>query len=306
MKLKNDFMKKIYSILTILIITCSCANGASNMDTGNDDDTIVALPEIPSELTDPNDRAEYLIVHFWDNLDLSDTIKTHDEAFMERSLSTFLSILPYSQNESVIKEGFRKMLDRTSEDPFVYQKITGASDSYLSDNDSPVKSEELYILYLQTLYDTTSLSEEAKARIADRLELISKNRVGEKAVDFTFTTPIGNESTLYKTLDEGNAKLMLIFFDPQCDQCEEIISEIKKDEKLNEDINSGELKILAVYSGPNKDAWIRKVSSLPSNWIIGINPSEIDEGELYYLPTMPTIYLLNNDGTVLVKDLQIN
>lgn len=41
---------------------------------------------------------------------------------------------------------------------------------------------------------------------------------------------------------------------------------------------------------------------MPQEWTVGIDNSRIVERELYSLPAMPVIYLLDKDKRVLLKD----
>lgn len=280
----------------------SCARSA-NPDNSGEPSTI-EMPAIPSDLRDPNQRADFLISHFWDNLDFKDTVRSHNRALLEQSFVDFLSVLPYASSDSVITNGFSILLDKSFADPYSYRIVTQMAEDYLSDPDSPMISEEQYLCFLNALKDSPNTSEVHKARIADRMEMIGKNRVGTKAADFTFSLLDGSESSLAKSLPSPGTDLMLIFFDPDCESCDEVMSVIKTDTHIGEAVYNGTLKVLAIYSGENFEGWKKKAVSLPSEWTIGYNESEIDEGELYYLPSMPTVYILDSNGIVMQKDLR--
>lgn len=298
-------MRNLLLPFLLLFIFLSCAGGANVNASNPEDAPTIEMPEIPSSLTEPSDRADYLIGHYWDKLDFCDTVRSHDVPLMEQSFVNFLSILPYASSESVIEEGFSTLLERAHADSQTYKMVTNFSEDYLYDPNSPMYSEDLYIIFLKGMSGASFLTEAQRAREADRLEMVSKNRPGTKATDFSFETTDGRKLSLLKSLPTAGNKLMLIFFDPDCENCEEVLSRLRADESFISSVADGSMKVLAVYSGDNRASWLRKAATLPAEWTVGINSGDIDEEELYYLPSMPTIYILDSDGVVVQKDVRI-
>ena len=305
-------MKKIqFLAVATLLFVSGCAKG-NNIETKqessiNQEDTVfkITLPRIPDELKEPADRADYLIRHYWDNLDFNDTAKSLNSDFMEQSLVDFLYVLPYASSEKVVSDGFSIMLDKASINEEAYKKLTGIADDYLYNPNSPMLSEEQYIIYLDALIKRPNLSESQKIRLEDRIEMVSKNRTGTKATDFTYEKPDGSVSSLYQSLPAKGKDMMLIFFDPECESCEEVLARLKDDENLNASLEEGSIEVLAIYSGDNVDSWRRKVEELPATWTIGINKHEIEDNDLYFFPGMPTIYIIDSEGIVRAKDLHL-
>lgn len=288
-----------------LVALTSCAKAANSTSSqlAQEETESVELPEIPSDLRLPEERADYLIRHYWDKMDFTDTVKALNVAFMEQSFVNFLSALPYASSEETIKDGFSILLRKASVEPKVYEFVTVTAEDYLYNPNSPMLSEDQYILYLTALSEQP-ISESQLARVEDRLETVSKNRTGSKATDFSYLMPNGAKSTLYNTLPSEGTDLMLIFFDPECENCEEILGRLQNDDQITTAIKDGKMKVLAIYAGDRIDAWRRKALSLPETWTVGINQYEIDDNDLYYLPGMPTIYILNWDGRVKAKDVR--
>ena len=51
-----------------------------------------SLPVIPETLTDPSERAQYLVSHYWDNLDYSDTIFIRSEEKGEQAFVDYINL----------------------------------------------------------------------------------------------------------------------------------------------------------------------------------------------------------------------
>lgn len=54
------------------------------------------LPDVPVTLTAPEDRADYLSLHYWDHFDFADTSLISRPEITEQVFVDFISVLPYS------------------------------------------------------------------------------------------------------------------------------------------------------------------------------------------------------------------
>ena len=161
-----------------------------------------------------------------------------------------------------------------------------------------MRCEEYYILFLEELLRQPGLSEYDRIRPAYRLETAKKNRPGTVATDFSYTDCNGNRRTLHGTRGK---QLLLLFYDPACSHCSEILDALHENPLLAELVFKKELTVLAVYTEGDRRLWDETKESMPQEWIVAIDDSRIVERELYSLPAMPVIYLLNRDKTVLLK-----
>jgi hypothetical protein len=72
---------------------------------------------------------------------------------------------------------------------------------------------------------------------------------------------------------------------------------------INEFSKSNKLKILAVYPDEDLDAWKEHVSVMPKDWINSYDKRvSLKNDEIYDLKAIPTLYLLNKEKKVLLKD----
>lgn len=262
------------------------------------------FPTIPSGLVSPEERAEYLLTHFWDNFDFNADY-SESSLFVEQSLVDFLSVLPYAPKDGTVIKAFDILLSESSKNPSLQKDFYRLIDIYLANTDSPMRNDKLYINYLKSSLSQPGLSEAEKMRKKDMIEMLSKNMEGDKATDFSYRTADGTEHTLLSSLPQ-NSDLILIFFDPNCESCEEAMAAMIKSENLKKRVDNNEIKILAVYCGDNLPAWERKTSILPETWTVGINENEIEDSELYYFPALPAIYRIGSDGVIKGKELTLS
>ncbi len=71
-------------------------------------------------------------------------------------------------------------------------------------------------------------------------------------------------------------------------------------------LRDGKISIIAIYAEGEKEVWNTVSNSLPSAWINGYSPENgIEQEEIYILRRTPTLYLLNADNTVALKDSSV-
>ena len=82
----------------------------------------------------------------------------------------------------------------------------------------------------------------AKAQSFDKE---NDNQIGDTAVNFSFLNENG-VSDLYKLLEEKSTNVLVVFYSPECEDCQALKKKMSKSKKLNSLIENGELTILAV------------------------------------------------------------
>ena len=179
-------------------------------------------------------------------------------------------------------------------------------DQYLYNPMSPMRNEEMYIMFLREFLRCDSFPDNLRWREVENLRLVSQNRPGMIANDFRFIDRDGVTATLHSLFTpEERSKLLLVFYDPDCSYCHKIISSLVTDSKINSDIDNGTLRVLAVYTEGNRDLWERTKGDMPRNWRVVYDLSDIVENDLYDLPSMPSLYMLSSTGRVELKDSSI-
>ena len=81
--------------------------------------------------------------------------------------------------------------------------------------------------------------------------------------------------------------------------------EMLHDKLLQQEVDAGNLTVLAIYTEGNLDVWKTTISELPKEWIVGTDREEIKQRCLYDLKAMPSLYLLDGDKKVILKTFLI-
>jgi hypothetical protein len=259
----------------------------------------IRLPDIPVILQTPQDRADYLVQHYWDNYNFNDTTLLSNQNITEQAFSNFLSILPYAPYTSV-NRGINKLMTSAAQCQTTYRYFIRLAAKYLYEPNSPFHNEEFYIPFLQHIVSASFLTETEKTTPKFRLEMALKNRIGTPATNLLFETRQGRHTSLKKAITTPFT--LLIFYDPDCDNCITTQKELKTNDTLTELIQTRKLAVIAIYAEGDRKEWDRTKASMPSNWTVCYDESQIDDHQLYDLKAMPTLYLLDDHLNVLLKD----
>lgn len=164
---------------------------------------------------------------------------------------------------------------------------------------SPYRDEGRYIAFLDSFLAVDSLPEALHERADERRRIAMLNRPGTIAADFRYLERHGGESRLH-ALD--SPMTLLIFYDPECPHCNDIIHFLASSKAINRAIAEKSLTVIAIYVEGKRDVWDRTLNELPDDWLVGYDLTGILENEIYDLPAMPTPYLLDSDKQVILKD----
>lgn len=257
------------------------------------------VPAIPLILKTSEERASWLALHYWDNLAFTDTSLVHQPE-TEQSFADFLNVLSTMQPE-VAERAIETLLQKASVSNEVFLHFCSLAEKYLYDPNSPLKNEGLYEVFLEKMLASSILEDVYKIRPSKQYELIVKNKVGKRAINITATLKNGRQIRLY---DLKSRFTLIYFHNPECNDCERVRNILATSDLINKDIAGGKLVVLSVYPDEDLTAWKAHYAALPANWINGYDAGcQIKQKELYDLKAIPTLYLVDEDMLVLLKDV---
>lgn len=299
-------------VAAALLTTVACSNNRSETtnDTENADTTLVAsdkkeklelpLPEVPVSITDPKNRAAFVLYHFWDALDFNDTVRSHNQDLLEQNFANYLTLFSVADTTEVVR-AIDRLMTAARVDSTAYRKVRKVAYKYLYDPNSPMLNEDYYALFVRNFLKDASLDVATTERYKFDLSCIAKNRCGSLAADFKFENRNGSNGSLLSTKYTGY--LMLIFYDPDCDECKETLAGLSQNNMLNDMIAERLVTVLAVCTEGEKHTWQCSLSDLPNSWTVTYDISGINENNIYILRAMPTIYILDENHRIVGKDV---
>lgn len=246
--------------------------------------------------------AEAPLLTYCKNIDYGDTAKLHERMVMKAIVAKIVKMLPTTDSE-VADSALTRFFSGACVDEQTVATAFEFAELYLDNPSSPVRNEDLYIRVLEALLSVRELPESLRLRAEYELKTANMNRPGTLATDFEYIDRGGRRASLHALNAE---RLMLIFYDPECSHCSDILNDLASDAGINAAIDAGSLTVLAVYAEGKKDVWERTCEAMPANWLVGYDLSGILKNELYDLPAMPVIYILDASKTILLKDPNSN
>ena len=259
----------------------------------------------PMIIYSPEYQKEYILTHYWEDIN-ADSLNRSNELINNLFVDFVHLLYQVPQKTAIIS--LKKMVNLYFLDELILNKILKLSEKNFFDPNSLFRNEEFYIPIIETAISVNSLTYNQKRYFTDQLVLMNKNRINTFASDFNFALANGTVLNLYSIKSKY---LILLFSNPQCHTCEvtidqffhsEIISKLLKINKNNFSL----LQILNIYTDNDLKVWFNYERSYPRLWINGYDKDfEINKKGLYDLKAMPTLYLLNEEKKVILKDISL-
>lgn len=278
----------------LLLISCSDKKGGSSEQLIKPE-----FPVPPEMITEPEARASYIVEHLWKDIDQLDSASFSSAQERERFLVDYFAIGDIANDEK-----FASSLNTlfTIATPAMDSIVLDFNENYLSYPNSPIYNLEQYFQVLGVADQMDLLDSAAKIRYEEGYTLFLKNRVGTKAEDFTYITPEGKKHTLHSTVYQGD--LLVVFYNPDCHTCKEVLHYLSQSERVVNAVKSKKLSVLCIYPDGDERLWREKLDEIPDFATVGMDKDKmILEGSLYDLKASPTLYLLDSEKNVILKDL---
>lgn len=293
-------MRRIAYILMVLLMAVGCRR-AQAPSTVSVPKVYYKVPEAPAMLAGQERIDDFYARNWWRDFDYSDTtqVALTDTAYMVRLFADWATVLERVPRE-VGAECVEQVMDRASASENTFGMFVMAAREVLSDPNSQWRDDELYMPVLRIRIASPFTDEVTRERCRYRLDILSQNRIGHKANNIRYTLADGFEGTLYGI----KAEYTLVFINnPGCEMCRTVREGISSSDLLSRYISSGRLKVLAIYPDQDLDEWLRYRSEMPSSWINGYDRECVMRTDgTYNLAAIPSLYLLDKDKTVLIKD----
>lgn len=259
-------------------------------------------PAIPDTLRSVEQRAGYLSEHYWDNYNFADTLLLKSKEVTEQGFVNFIDILnqfnldnaskgvahkdiaqkgitrkDITQKDIVRKDIARKDITQKGIACFTRKAFSNAAakerfenliEHYFEDQLSPVRNDRVYLIFLEEMKNSPCFDETEKERIAFKIKTTNKNLPGDIAINFKFKDENGKEHQLSDYKDQ---KVILYFYDPDCENCHEV------------------------------SAWLKQ-QTIPADIKVLKMIADNHISYMYSLKNMPTIFLLDKENKVILKD----
>lgn len=254
-------------------------------------------PAIPDTLRSVEQRAGYLSEHYWDNYNFADTLLLKSKEVTEQGFVNFIDILNRFNldnaskgvahkdiaqkgitrkditqqgiaQKDITQQGIACFTRKAFSNAAAKERFENLIEHYFEDQLSPVRNDRVYLIFLEEMKNSPCFDETEKERIAFKIKTTNKNLPGDIAINFKFKDESGKEHQLSDYKDQ---KVILYFYDPDCENCHEV------------------------------SAWLKQ-QTIPADIKVLKMIADNHISYIYSLKNMPTIFLLDKENKVILKD----
>ncbi len=279
------------------------------------------------------------VLNYWDKFNLSDSTLykpagglSEDDSFsaMETEAAHFFSLLkncPDSVARIAVDNLMNKAVLASGGVFDSYGQIMGIAEKYFYNVQSPYYCEEMLLPFLDHKIARSDIPEIEKSREKFLAFMIRRNSVGHVAEDFEYITLKGEVCHLWDRFSEyrvsitkpacnGNGDgeeykvekvhfppIMVVFFTADCRDCREGIVSLSYSAIVRSLVKEKKLRVMAICTEGN----LSSVSPIiPKDWIAGSDGGYIARNRLYSIRHTPSVYYMDKEGTVLLRDASVS
>jgi hypothetical protein len=167
-----------------------------------------------------------------------------------------------------------------------------------------MRDEDLYLPFVQRMAASPLTREDMRTAFRYEAQMCALNPRGSIAPDFAITLRNGTSVRMHSVRAE---RTILFFSNPGCQNCKEIIDALKGDEYVCQQVSDGKLAILNIYIDEDLKAWRDYMPIYPKEWLNGYDAAHIlRQDQLYCIRAIPSLYLLDAEKRILLKDAPVD
>lgn len=278
--LLSPFVCVALPLMAVLVMSVACMSGKNKASAEVVE--CFPLPHVPDSVVNPDERASIVASRFWDDAVFAPGVDTVTPA-LEQAMADFVAIAAIASNPDSVGRGIEVLLNNGGE-----ALIMPLAQLYLHDFDSPVRSDDLFIMFLERAPHW--------CRSDALLEQVLKNRTGTRAADFSFTDSRGRSGSLAEFV-EAAGETVVYFFDSECKVCKESVPMVEA--------YAAGRPVLAVCPRAYAADFDRMVQHFPKPWTVVRDSGEIEANDLYIFNLLPSVYVISADMIVNGKDISL-
>lgn len=297
---QNNIIMKHFFTLSILLLLAGIpapiqAQNQQLAQTIIEIEPLFQYPTAPEELEGIQAKSAWLMQHFWDSFDFKNK-NTVDQTALNHAFKIYSVPMRWAPKDEVIASNMR-LLKVLEKNPTLLLQFTKAAEENLYGPRAEAWIDEVYLLYLQAITSNKKIADIRKTKYVDQLKTLKASAIGSTAPRFTFTDMYGNEGQYFPM----STFTIIEFGDPDCDDCRMSRLKMEASAPLSNLVSQGKVNILFIVPDAD-DSWTTAVSDYPRQWTVAASE---DAGDVYDLRNIPSFYVIDTDGKILLKNITV-
>ena len=254
----------------------------------------------PEELSTLNEKSDYLVEHFWDNMDFKST-NAVDQTALNHAFKVYSTPLRFAEKVKA-SASVDKLIVSLSKNPTLMLQFTKAAEENIYGPRSEVWIDEVYVKFLQALVKNKKIQEARKEKYVKQLAMLEASTLGNKAPTFTFENVKGGESSYFPMATPS----IIIFANPTNTDWRMARLRMETNAQLTQAVDKGKINVLFIV--PEKmEGWKDEVANYPQHWTMGCAEGlseKIDvraKSSIYFA----SVWFIGSDGKIALKNVPI-
>lgn len=254
----------------------------------------------PEELSTLNEKSDYLVEHFWDNMNFK-AANAVDQTALNHAFKVYSTPLRFAEKNKA-SASVDKLIESLSKNPTLMLQFTKAAEENIYGPRSEVWIDELYVKFLQALVKNKKIQQPRKEKYVKQLTMLEASALGNKAPTFSFENLKGGESSYFPMATPS----ILIFADPSNTDWRLARLRMETNAQLNQAVEKGKINVLFIV--PEKtEGWKEEVANYPQRWTMGCAENlgeKIDiraKSSVYFA----SVWFVGSDGKIALKNVPI-
>lgn len=283
-------MKRLYLLLLILVISLKleiCSQEIIEIE------PLFEYPVAPEEMESLEDRCNYIISNFWNQLDFKRKTPVDQHALNE-AFNVYTTAFRYASPKER-DQSIDKLLKNLSSNPILLLEFCKAAEENLYGPRANIWSDIYYMKFLDAVIKNKKVPANRKQKYQQQLTAMKNSEIGNIAPSFWFL----DKERASKQYFPMSTPTLLIFGNP--DDTDWRLARLKMDSdyQLEDALKKGKINILYIIPTEQKN-WTEMVSNYNSYWTVG-QSEEVKN--IYDIRINPAIYLVGSDGKILKKNI---
>lgn len=283
---------RFLTLLLFLSVVCALRSAAQTPA-----DTYFPYPTVPESKSSLTERCNYLVDHFWERCNLKQSFSSIEK--LNGAFGDWVSFMPYATSDTIFMSVDNFLNDVNKLGPKYMSQIGEMAERWIYSDSAEIYSEELYLPFAKAIASNKKIDKNQREKFEKQARIIENSGLNRTIPLLEYIKPDGSKSNLN---DAIASRVVLFFVEPDCFDCTLAKARLSADYNVNQLIDMGLVKFVALYPGKADEKWQAEAESYPSNWIVGA----CDEINDYFdLKDKPDIYYIDARRKVLGKNITV-